>query len=430
MTNADKNDALSAGAQAKQEAGAMGSESHSSLGVSTSDEARSRVSARVNALRRRGERGEKKRARRVSPAKAIKRMKRDRHKPLKVSVFRYAYYAPAFKYFVEQVLDCEYVTLPRPTKRTLELGIQNSSDYVCTPFKHMMGDWIESLELGADVLVQVGGPCRLGYYGEMQEQILRDMGYEFTMLNFSHGIEQGYVGWAKEVLKTVNPDINVPAAVGQLLAAGHMMTLLDTARDFYMANGGFEVERGAFKRAWENLLDAMSACTTPAEIDAAYNAGMAAMRAIEIRKPENPVKIGLVGEIYTVIDEHSNLGLDEKLMSMGVEVHRMMNFSNRYTHYNEPNLRRSISEYVEYDMGPTSTMNLAAAKKYAQDGFDGLIHAKCAGCTPEIDVMVPLRNISADFKIPVLYLTYDTETSDTGLMTRLEAFYDMLAMRH
>jgi benzoyl-CoA reductase/2-hydroxyglutaryl-CoA dehydratase subunit BcrC/BadD/HgdB len=44
--------------------------------------------------------------------------------------------------------------------------------------------------------------------------------------------------------------------------------------------------------------------------------------------------------------------------------------------------------------------------------------------------MVPLRNISADFKIPVLYLTYDTETSDTGLMTRLEAFYDMLAMRH
>jgi predicted nucleotide-binding protein (sugar kinase/HSP70/actin superfamily) len=209
-----------------------------------------------------------------------------------------------------------------------------------------------------------------------------------------------------------------------------MMTLLDTARDFYMANGGFEVERGAFKRAWENLLDAMSACTTPAEIDAAYNAGMAAMRAIEIRKPENPVKIGLVGEIYTVIDEHSNLGLDEKLMSMGVEVHRMMNFSNRYTHYNEPNLRRSISEYVEYDMGPTSTMNLAAAKKYAQDGFDGLIHAKCAGCTPEIDVMVPLRNISADFKIPVLYLTYDTETSDTGLMTRLEAFYDMLAMRH
>ena len=87
-----------------------------------------------------------------------KKLRRDRHKHTLVSVFRYAYYDPAFKYFVEQVLDCDYLQLPKATKRTMELGIQSSSDYVCTPFKHMMGDWIEALELGADILVQVGGP--------------------------------------------------------------------------------------------------------------------------------------------------------------------------------------------------------------------------------------------------------------------------------
>ena len=38
-------------------------------------------------------------------------------------------------------------------------------------------------------------------------------------------------------------------------------------------------------------------------------------------------------------------------------------------------------------------------------------------------------NISADYKIPVLYLTYDSQTSDTGLETRVEAFYDMISMR-
>ena len=32
-------------------------------------------------------------------------------------------------------------------------------------------------------------------------------------------------------------------------------------------------------------------------------------------------------------------------------------------------------------------------------------------------------------KIPVLFLTYDSQTSDTGLMTRIEAFYDMISMR-
>jgi len=156
---------------------------------------------------------------------------------------------------------------------------------------------------------------------------------------------------------------------------------------------------------------------------------MEEMRAIPLDKPADPVRIGIIGELYTAIDENSNLGLDEKLMDMGVEVHRTLNFSNRYTHYNEENLRRTIAEYAEYDMGPTSTMTLAAAKKYAEMGFDGLVHAKCAGCTPEIDCIPVLRRISEDFHIPVLYLTYDTETSDTGLMTRLEAFYDMLAMK-
>ena len=40
-----------------------------------------------------------------------------------------------------------------------------------------------------------------------------------------------------------------------------------------------------------------------------------------------------------------------------------------------------------------------------------------------------LQRISADYRIPILYLTYDAQTSDTGLDTRLEAFYDMLAMK-
>ena len=59
-----------------------------------------------------------------------------------------------------------------------------------------------TLELGANVLVQFDGPCRLGYYGELQESILRDMGYEFDMLNFSAGIEEGAIGWAKPVSYT------------------------------------------------------------------------------------------------------------------------------------------------------------------------------------------------------------------------------------
>ena len=80
-------------------------------------------------------------------------------------------------------------------------------------------------------------------------------------------------------------------------------------------------------------------------------------------------------------------------------------------------------------MGPTSSMTVAATLKYAQEGFDGVVHAKSNGCTPEVDCVPVLQRISRDTGVPILYLSYDSQTSDTGLDTRLEAFYDMLAMK-
>ena len=67
--------------------------------------------------------------------------------------------------------------------------------------------------------------------------------------------------------------------------------------------------------------------------------------------------------------------------------------------------------------------------RYADAGFDGIVHVKSFGCTPEVDAMAVLQNISADRGIPILYLSYDSQTGDAGIQTRLEAFYDMIDMK-
>lgn len=78
-------------------------------------------------------------------------------------------------------------------------------------------------------------------------------------------------------------------------------------------------------------------------------------------------------------------------------------------------------------MGPTTTWTVNSALDYARQGFDGIVHVKSFGCTPEIDAVPVLQNISRDYHIPtVLYLSFDTQDSDSGLDTRLEAFYHML----
>ena len=148
-----------------------------------------------------------------------------------------------------------------------------------------------------------------------------------------------------------------------------------------------------------------------------------------MRRPARPVRVGIVGEYFTAADPASNLDLERKLLAMGVEVHRSLTMTNRNLRYNEKNLRASIADYVTYDMGPTSSLTIASALRYAQEGFDGVVHVKSSGCTPEVDCVPVLQRIGRDTGMPLLYLSYDSQTSDTGLDTRLEAFYDMLAMK-
>ena len=81
-------------------------------------------------------------------------------------------------------------------------------------------------------------------------------------------------------------------------------------------------------------------------------------------------------------------------------------------------------------MGGSSVATIATAKRFAVEGFDGIVHVKSFGCMPEMDAIPALHNISADYHIPMLFLSYDTQTSDTGIETRLEAFYDLIEMKH
>lgn len=359
-----------------------------------------------------------------------KRPRHDRHSRKKVAFFHYAYYDVAFQFFVEHVLDADYVRLPRPTRRTLEIGSEHSTDYVCAPFKHILGGYVEALEAGANVLVQFTGFCRLTYYGELQEMILRDMGYDdFEMLNFSMVANHPFKDYVSYCKRVVNPSLSVTKGVANMVALLRMVELLDAYNDYFLANAGFEVEPGSFERAREAFFDNMRCATGHSEINQAYRRGMDALRALPIDKPAHPVRVGLTGEFYTAVDPISNLELEKKLLSMHVELHRAVNLTNRILHYSEENTRRSIADYVSYEMGPTSSLTIASAKRYMEEGFDGVVHSKSSGCTPEIDCMPVLQRLSRDFHVPTLFLSFDSQTSDTGLDTRLEAFYDMISMR-
>lgn len=347
----------------------------------------------------------------------------------KVAFPRVANYNPAVKYIIEQGTGARYIMQPEMTRRTMEIGAKYSPDSVCTPFKTSLGSIIEALEAGADTILMTYGLCRLGYYGELQEQILRDMGYEFEFINladYDTGKKRDFL----KAFKRINPKLNL-ARFGLAATEGlKMAEYIDELTAEYYQNCGFEVNKDDYKKAFKRFLIAMSHASSRSEIQEGYLKAKQEFHQIPVDKPERPLRVGILGEFFTVMDAFSNLEVEKKLADMQVEVHRWMNISNRMLHYSgERNLNIKIRDLCTFEMGPTSTGNIWCARNYAEQKFDGLIHVKSAGCTPEIDVMPVLQRISAQYKIPVLYLTYDSQTSDTGLMTRVEAFYDMIQMR-
>ena len=73
------------------------------------------------------------------------------------------YYLP-ITYLLKKTTTCKIVPAPPITKKTIELGSKYAPDFVCVPFKYNLGNFIEALENGANILIQAGGGCRYGYY--------------------------------------------------------------------------------------------------------------------------------------------------------------------------------------------------------------------------------------------------------------------------
>lgn len=328
----------------------------------------------------------------------------------------------------EEGLEVDYLRPPKITNRTLEIGTKYSPDSVCAPFKYMLGNYIEAIENGADVLVSVGGLCRLGYYGELHEQIIRDLGYDVTFVNFAQTRIALPSSWY-EKFKTINPDASL-VKLGEVVPLSiKMIKYLDEVDDFMRKNAGFETEENSFKPLYNKYLAEMKTIKSKRKLKKFHKHYMKKFEKVPVEKPKNPLRVAVVGEYYTIMEPFSNHFLEKWLGYHGIEVDRWMNLTNSIVDRPEKEVKKRIKKYADYDMGATSMYTIDTALRCAKKNYDGIIHVKSAGCMPEIDSMAVLQNISKDYKIPILYISFDSQTSDVGLQTRLEAFYDMIMMR-
>lgn len=337
-------------------------------------------------------------------------------------------YNVAIKRIFEEGMGLEYVSPPQMTDKTLAIGSKYSPESVCAPFKFMLGNYIEAIERGANILVSVGGLCRLGYYGELHEKIIKDLGYNVKFVNFAQTRVKKPSSWYDK-FKSLNPDMSL-VKIGEVLPTSiKMIEYIDIVDEFMRANSAFEVDEGSFLSLYKKYTRGLENIKSLNDLKKYQKEYMANFKKIPIDKPKNPLKVAIVGEYYTVMQPFANHFLEKWLAQRGAEIERWMNFTNSLIDRPEKKVKTHIKNYAKYDMGATSMYTISSALECAKKHYDGIIHIKSAGCMPEIDTMTVLQNIGKDYKIPILYITFDSQTSDIGLETRLEAFYDMIMMR-
>lgn len=338
------------------------------------------------------------------------------------------YHIPA-TYLFSKISNAKVMKSPPITSNTIELGSKYSPDFVCTPFKYTLGTYIECLENGANTLIQMGGGCRYGYYSELQEKILSDLGYEFKYYNL---VSMGHTDFKRiyKIMKEINPKLKKIRSLYYLFITIKMVKFTDYIDDYIRQNAGYEINKGEYNKILNDMLIEFNNVKGYVHLKKLFKKYNKMIKKVKINKPDNNIKIGVIGELYTLMEPFANNNLEDLLIKYGVEIKRFTNVT--YLLFEKSKKSKKYLKKlnnVKYRLGADGMDNVYYTKYLIDNKYDGIIHIKSSFCTPEIGSMGIINKMCEENDMPVLFMSMDANTSNVGFETRLEAFYDMIEMR-
>jgi predicted nucleotide-binding protein (sugar kinase/HSP70/actin superfamily) len=334
-------------------------------------------------------------------------------------------------------LGAEVVLPPKPTRETVELGARLAPEMMCVPFKMTLGNMVRCLEAGADTLAYVSGSwsCRFGYYGRLQAQILRDEGFRFRLLELRHNRIPEVV----REIRLLNRG-RMSLAVLNGLRAFRIGWLKSTAVDEVEAQFRRTMpnarDAGTCRRLLDSSLDGVLAAESPAAISRVRASARRRFAALPTNGRTRPLRVKLVGESYCVVEPFINFDIIARMGEMGIFVdpfltaHRWLGFHGFRLGRNEVRRMRALSApYWRYCVGGEDQNSVGQLLLAAQQGFDGVIHVHPFGCMPGTVVQPTMAKAARDAGIAYLPLSLDEHSSETGIVTRIEAFVSLLEKR-
>lgn len=336
-----------------------------------------------------------------------------------------------------ELMGHDVVVPPRPSQKTLELGAKYSPEFACFPFKTLMGTYIEVCEQGVDMIVSSGGhgPCRAGFYGEIHKRILYRMGYDVDVVIFD-----SYSRGKKKLIENAKK-IKGNNSWGKLAKAGiftyKMLQEIDKFDKEIHRIKPYEVKKGEVYRAWDDIQKEFDNAYDDAQLKRAVDRSREIINSIELNKVDERerIRVGVVGEIFVVMESSINMEIEKVLGDLGCEVERSQ-YLSQWVDYNivpsfikkthEEEVLKKGEKYIEIIIGGHAKQNVGHIVDYKDQGYDGIVHLMPFACLPELVSQSIIPKISAEHDIPVLTLSIDEQTGRANTQTRIEAFVDLI----
>jgi len=272
---------------------------------------------------------------------------------------------------------------PKTTDKTIKLGVKNSAGMFCYPLKTTLGNFIEALDNGADILLMIDsrGTCRLRHYYKVQDYTLRKLGYDFEMITITK--------------------YNIFSVLSRLSGRSIFEVFLEIF-NLYRKIRNCDLE----KSKWSS------------------------------EKPN----IGIIGEAYTCMDETSNYNIEDKIRKLGANpynavtlsefikegfMRRLPLFMDKRKKY-----KKEAIKYLNGKLGGHGEENICNLLYLIDKKVDGIIHLMPLSCGPEVVVEKFIDGICRDNKVPLLRINVDENDSELNLNTRLETYIELIKIRN
>ncbi|MGI6468998.1 MAG: CoA protein activase [Syntrophomonadaceae bacterium] len=336
-----------------------------------------------------------------------------------------------------QGLHREVVVPPPISERTLALGVKYAPEFACLPLKIGLGNYIEALEAGADTILMAGGwgPCRFGYYAQVQRDILRDLGYDFHMVILE--APDSRLSQLLHQLKQLGEKVSFMEAIEAIRFAWYKLAALEKAEEHYLYVLPRSSEKEEAERIWEDTLVHIDQAQSRKAIDGIVSSAIKAWNCLE-QHSQPILRIGLVGEVYTVLEPYSNQHIIRSLGRLNAEVTNSIKLTEWLNdHLFKGHLLKSRQEhivdcarpYLASRVGGHGLETVGTTVDFAHQGYDGVIQIGPLTCMPEIVAQSILLRVAKEEQIPCMTLYFDEHSANAGITTRLEAFTDMLRRR-